>query len=170
MRVGRRESPTPTPTRSPPEAEAPPSAADEPHDQALPGLRWCLQRVVEVAARGLIQARVHGSHDRRSHKTDTQRILRGVDVQRLRVRRRVSPCFLTMQGCRLGCWVTIPYVYILLEYVRGGRLMFPGVPWVRWAQGKGLGQGSGVGLVSPTPLNLWHITKPYKSYTSRALQ
>ena len=36
--------------------------------------------------------------------------------------------------------------------------MFPGVPWVRWAQGKGLGQGSGVGLVSPTPLNLWHIT------------
>ena len=76
----------------------------------------------------------------------------------MRVRRRVSPCFLTMQGCRLGRWVTIPYVYILLEYVRGGRLMFPGVPWVRWAQGKGLGQGSGVGLVSPTPLNLWHIT------------
>ena len=36
--------------------------------------------------------------------------------------------------------------------------MFLGVPWVRWAQGKGLGQGSGVGLVSPTPLNLWHIT------------
>ena len=32
--------------------------------------------------------------------------------------------------------------------------MFPGVPLVRWAQGK----GSGVGLVSPTPLNLWHIT------------
>ena len=54
--------------------------------------------------------------------------------------------------------MTIPYVYILLVYVRGGRLMFPGVPWVRWAQGKGLGQGSGVGLVSPTPLNLWHIT------------
>ena len=72
-----------------------------------------------------------------------------------------------MQGCRLGRWVTIPYVYILLEYVRGGRLMFPGVPWVRWAQGKGLGQGSGVGLVArqqPYPYgyglcpNLWHIT------------
>ena len=57
--------------------------------------------------------------------------------------------------------MTIPYVYILLEYVRGGRLMFPGVPWVRWAQGKGLGQGSGVGLVSPTPLNLWHITENF---------
>ena len=26
------------------------------------------------------------------------------------------------------------------------------------AQGKGLGEGSGVGLVSPTPLNLCHIT------------
>jgi len=41
--------------------------------------------------------------------------------------------------------------------------MFPGVPWVRWAQGKGLGQGSGVGLVSPTPLNLWHITTMHGS-------
>ena len=71
MRVGRRESPVPTPPRSPPEAEAPPSAADGPHDQALPGLRWCLQRVAEVAVRGLIQARVHGSHDRRSHGYST---------------------------------------------------------------------------------------------------
>ena len=33
-----------------------------------------------------------------------------------------------------------------------------GMPWVRWALGEGLGQGLGVGLVSPTPLNLWHIT------------
>ena len=57
--------------------------------------------------------------------------------------------------------MTIPYVYILLEHVQGGRLMFPGVPWVRWAQGKGLGQGSGVGLVSPTP--------PLKTYLMRNL-
>ena len=170
MRVGRRESPVPTPPRSPPEAEAPPSAADEPHDQALPGLRCCLQRVVEVAVRGLIQARVHGSHDRRSHKTDTQRILRGVDVQRLRVRRRVSPCFLTMQGCRLGRWVPIPYVYILLEYVRGGASHVP-----RRALGEmGPGQGPRPGLrcwigLANTPKPLAHHTLDTPACRERSL-
>ena len=48
--------------------------------------------------------------------------------------------------------------------------MFPGVPWVRWAQGKGLGQGSGVGLVSPTPLNLWHITLSQTRRMGKALE
>ena len=60
-----------------------------------------------------------------------------------------------------GCFQTqtLPYEYILLECVQGRASRAPtGMPWVRWALGEGLGQGLGVGLVSPTPLNLWHIT------------
>ena len=138
MRVGRRESPTPTPTRSPPEAEAPPSAADEPHDQALPGLRCCLQRVVEVAARGLIQARVHGSHDRRSHKTDTQKestsnecalAYNRVTVAEASPKPEPVPWFQTRASSRYKHTGRLyPMCIFCLGMCKGGRLVFPGVP------------------------------------------
>ena len=138
MRVGRRESPAPTPTRSPPEAEAPPSAADEPHDQALPGLRWCLQRVVEVAVRGLIQARVHGSHDRRSHRTDTQKeststecalAYNRVTVAEASPKPEPVPWFQTRASSRYKHTGQLyPMCIFCLGMCKGGRLMLPGVP------------------------------------------
>ena len=69
-----------------------------------------------------------------------------------------GPCFQT----RGVCWVSVPLMYILLEFVQRGASYAS-----RSAMG-GLGQGSGAELVSSAPLNHWNITPLTPLHSARA--
>ena len=94
--------------------------------------------VVEVAVRGLIQARVHGSHDRRSHKTDTQKestsnecalAYNRVTVAEASPKPEPVPWFQTRASSRYKHTGRLyPMCIFCLGMCKGGRLVFPGVP------------------------------------------